>query len=208
MSYGIEIVRKGDQKTSKWSGGTTTELFIYPKDAIYSERNFEWRLSSAIVDIEESVFTSLPGIERIIMIIEGELLLKHEGHHTAKLKKYEQDSFSGNWTTRSFGKVRDFNLMMKKGSSGSLEAIFINENESIDVKLKKELEVSKKFSSKAQAFYIVKGNIEVNFSDDKKETLSQGDLLLISGSLEEDFPLMRVRNGNEKAEIIKADICV
>ena len=46
------------------------------------------------------------------MIIEGQLLLEHEGHHNATLKALEQDSFSGDWTTTSFGKVTDFNLML------------------------------------------------------------------------------------------------
>ena len=30
MSYNIEIIRENQYKTSKWSGGTTTELYIYP----------------------------------------------------------------------------------------------------------------------------------------------------------------------------------
>ena len=105
MSYNIEIIRKNQLKTSEWSGGTTTELYIYPKDSLYGNRNFKWRLSSAKVEAEQSTFTSLQGISRIIMVIEGELLLKHEGHHNAVLKAFEQDRFSGEWTTTSFGKV-------------------------------------------------------------------------------------------------------
>ena len=37
MCYSIELIRKEEQKTTNWSGGTTTELAIYPKDAIYSQ---------------------------------------------------------------------------------------------------------------------------------------------------------------------------
>ena len=206
MAYRIEIVRKDNQKISKWSGGTTKELFIYPKDAIYSEGNFKWRLSSAVVDVEESVFTSLPRVERIIMVIQGELLLKHEGHHTVNLKQYEQDSFSGHWITRSFGKVRDFNLMMEKGNCGKLEVIFINENENIDIVWEKHLDNSKIVSSKAVAFYMVKGKVEVNFLNGKKEILYEEDLLLISGDLGDDLPLTKIKNSSEKAEIIKAEV--
>ena len=36
MSYNIEIIRKNQYKTSEWSGGTTTELYIYPVDSQYS----------------------------------------------------------------------------------------------------------------------------------------------------------------------------
>ena len=45
--------------TSKWSGGSTTELFIWPKDASYAERRFNIRISTATVDVESSTFTRL-----------------------------------------------------------------------------------------------------------------------------------------------------
>ena len=135
MSYNIEIIRENQHKTSKWSGGTTTELYIYPEDSLYGQRNFKWRLSSAKVEVEKSTFTSLPGISRHIMVIEGELFLEHEGHHNATLKAFEQDSFSGEWTTTSFGKVTDFNLMLAKGYKGKLEAISFNSGEFKDILL-------------------------------------------------------------------------
>lgn len=63
MKCEIKVITKEQQKTSTWSGGTTTQLAIYPEDADYGKRNFTWRLSSATVEAEESVFTSLPGIK-------------------------------------------------------------------------------------------------------------------------------------------------
>ena len=39
------------------------------------------------------------------MIIDGELELEHEGHHNTKLSRFDKDRFSGDWTTRSYGKV-------------------------------------------------------------------------------------------------------
>ena len=45
MSYNIEIIRENKHKTSEWSGGTTTELYICPVGAIYDQRNFKWRIS-------------------------------------------------------------------------------------------------------------------------------------------------------------------
>ncbi|SDK12142.1 HutD family protein [Natronincola ferrireducens] len=104
MTYEIELIKKHQLQTNRWSGGTTTQLAIYPKDAIYSnEGNFTWRLSSARVEVEESVFTPLPNIQRVLMIIEGELLLQHQGHHKSILKPFDQDRFSGSWTTKSVG---------------------------------------------------------------------------------------------------------
>ena len=36
----IERISAQRFSTSKWSGGSTTELFIWPKDASYAERRF------------------------------------------------------------------------------------------------------------------------------------------------------------------------
>lgn len=109
MACEIELIRNNELLTSKWLGGTTTEIAIYPKDALYREKNFIWRLSSAKVEIDESTFTSLPGIIRIIMILKGKLKLEHIGHHKCTLEPFQQDIFSGSWETKSYGKVTDFN---------------------------------------------------------------------------------------------------
>jgi environmental stress-induced protein Ves len=54
------------------------------------------------------------------MILDGALELIHEGRYTKHLKPFDQDTFSGEWSTRSKGKVTDFNLMLKGGAEGSL----------------------------------------------------------------------------------------
>lgn len=117
------VIRRGEQKTSAWSGGTTTELFIYPENAVYAERNFEIRISSATVDLEESSFTSLAGYTRYIMPLKGTMRLIHKGHHEAELKPLETDIFMGDWSTECFGKCVDFNLMHTKGWDGALNIV-------------------------------------------------------------------------------------
>ena len=42
------------------SGGTTTQIAIFPSDTPYSTRDFLWRVSSAVVTDEKSIFTPLP----------------------------------------------------------------------------------------------------------------------------------------------------
>ena len=54
------IFKEENYKLSKWSGGSTRELAIYPANAEYLDRDFLWRLSSADSDKEESSFTKLP----------------------------------------------------------------------------------------------------------------------------------------------------
>ena len=44
--------------TSKWSGGETTELYIYPADYQYKKRDFLFRISRATIPKEKSIFTN------------------------------------------------------------------------------------------------------------------------------------------------------
>ena len=40
--------------TTLWSGGTTTQMAIAPEGAVYADRDFLWRFSSAKVELEHS----------------------------------------------------------------------------------------------------------------------------------------------------------
>ena len=96
-------------KKTNWSGGTTSELFIFPEGSEFNIGNYLFRLSIATVEIEESTFTRLPDVNRTLMVLEGILKLEHEGHHKATLKPLEFDNFKGDWNTKSWGKVTNFN---------------------------------------------------------------------------------------------------
>lgn len=176
MGYEVKLITKEQQKTSKWSGGTTTQLAIYPEDADYGKRNFLWRLSTATVEAEESVFTSLPGIDRIIMILKGEIVLEHEGRYKKVLGKFDQDSFSGSWVTKSIGQAIDFNLMMREGCQGRLEAIILEKDEVKNITFEKKEE----FSCSVQAIYIVAGSVVLQLPERDPIQLQQGDMILIS----------------------------
>jgi environmental stress-induced protein Ves len=116
----VQQFTAGERTTINWASGTSTQILIYPADGSFAERNFLFRISTATVEAEESTFTFFEGITRHLMILKGELELVHEGRYTKHLKPYEQDTFSGEWSTRSKGKVTDFNLMLKEGARGSL----------------------------------------------------------------------------------------
>ncbi len=117
------LYKEENYSISNWSGGKTKELAIYPKGQKYIDRDFIWRLSSATVDLEESDFTRLPDYDRVLMVLDGEVVLEYNGERVAKLKTLEQDSFDGAWKTKSFGKITDFNLMVRKGNRGFLDVI-------------------------------------------------------------------------------------
>lgn len=202
----IKTLKKEDYKTSSWSGGTTTELLIFPPEALYSERNFIWRLSSANVNVEASTFTSLPGISRIIMVLEGELVLEHEGHHKALLKAFQQDSFSGAWITNSYGKVTDFNLMMAEGCRGKLEMLSIEPGKETKLSFNNE-KSQNEYGHITEAFYCASGEIEVIINENKRSKLLQGDLVYIDNLIRKNNISLRLLNViSSEAKLIKSTI--
>lgn len=111
----LKMLTEADFQTTNWSGGKTTELYISPENSSYSERNFDFRISRAVVEAEASVFTKLPGVTRYLSILEGALTLQINEDLTLALNPYEICQFQGDWDVKSFGKAMDFNLMIQKG---------------------------------------------------------------------------------------------
>ena len=106
---------------SQWSGGTTTEVFIWPKGANYATREFQVRISSATVELEESDFTALPGVTRYIVPLQGGFTLTHPGQSPVVMGPLtEPYRFSGEIATHCVGRATDFNLMLK-GVEGKMD---------------------------------------------------------------------------------------
>lgn len=194
MMHSIKIIKKNQQKTSLWSGGKTTQLAISPEDADYSLRNFNWRISTAEVEVEESLFTHLPGINRVIMILDGEMYLEHEGQRSTFLRPFELDRFDGGWTTKSKGKVTDFNLMLANEFKGDLAAIHLGK-ENPDVRLV--------LNGQTEIFYCVDGAVHVDPSEDEAFLLEKGDTMIINSEIM-NITLQRDKDIN--ASIIRASI--
>ena len=120
-------------QTAKWAKGTTTELLKFPPESDFLKRDFIFRISTATVEAEESTFSDFSGLTRILMVLEGSITLIHEGRYQKHLNPYDQDTFDGSWSTRSIGKVRDFNVMFNKQARASLCSISIASNQSQDI---------------------------------------------------------------------------
>ena len=117
----IRHLTAADFRSSTWSGGTTTELYLYPEHGSYAARDFLFRISSATVDLEESDFTPLPGVERYITPLSGGFTLTHPGMPPVVLPALATPyGFSGGIATHCVGKATDFNLMLK-GCAGRME---------------------------------------------------------------------------------------
>lgn len=120
----IKVLKSEDYNKSTWAGGATTQLAISPANAEYADRDFIWRVSSAVVELQSSDFTVLPDYNRLISVIEGSINLSHSGGELINLAPYDIHSFDGGADTRSEGICTDFNLMTRKGKCiGELEAI-------------------------------------------------------------------------------------
>jgi Uncharacterized protein conserved in bacteria len=166
----LELTRKRELILSQWSGGTTTQLAIFPKDAGYLDRNFQFRLSTSEIAVEESVFTFLPGVSRVLLVLEGELRLHHPGRYAKVLRKFDTDTFMGDWQTRSLGRATDFNLMTTGSIHGHLEGITLKKGSSMNIELSEIHDVA--------GIYSFKGEHTVEVADHKVE-LSAGDNLLL-----------------------------
>ena len=196
--FDINIITREQQQTSAWAGGTTTQIAIYPADSSYVNRDFLWRLSSAVVELDESNFTKLPGFDRHLMVLEGALKLVHSEHHSVMLMQYEQDSFRGSWNTVSFGRAKDFNLMLKEGVNGRLEHYISAVGQRFSMKLEKVCQKQGFF-----ACYCYKGQISIEAMG-KFEALAEGDFMLIN--YDDSLPLIAENNGDIECSLIAAFI--
>lgn len=168
----IKTIARDKLSSNRWEGGTTTQLYIYPENELYENRDFKFRISSAKVELDESTFTKLPNIKRKIMILEGKLKLVHENQHSVILGKFDQDTFYGDWNTKSYGKVTDFNLMLNENTDGIIEYV--------DLEDEKIITCSKdnNYENLTEIFYCVKGKINISV-DDKYEQLKTGDMAIV-----------------------------
>lgn len=113
----LQLITKNEWKTSQWGGGETHEVYLYPVTGNYQERNFNARISMATTnDASKSAFTSLPGVERFISLLEGDMHLFFEGRYDRVMQPYDIVNFQGDWSVYTMGKYADFNLMIKGGT--------------------------------------------------------------------------------------------
>lgn len=167
----ITVLTNQDYKTSEWSGGSTTQLYISPANASYAERNFDFRISSAKVEVPESTFTALPGVNRKLMILEGEITLNHENEHSKTLQKFEVDTFNGDWKTTAIGTCTDFNLMTTGNQTGELNYLQLLANHY------KKLIVEENYHT--VCLYLHSGSIYVEINN-KLYNLKKESLLVLS----------------------------
>ncbi|MDK9710539.1 HutD family protein [Acidaminobacter sp.] len=211
------LIKKQQMTASRWSGGTTTQIDIFPEGSTYGSRDFLFRVSSATIEESPSQFTALPDYQRWITMLSGPVVLEH-GQETGpeelerlELQPLEIHSFDGGMPTKSVGEARDFNLMLRKGLVGNMLALSIGPQ--ADPKLiEKWLSDRRPENLGHLAVYWPEGTsvadkaqageeaaLQVGF-DSRNVLLNQGDYLRLSGpvkalkevrlSLDEDITLL------------------
>lgn len=119
------IVRKEQMTVNRWSGGTTTQIDLFPACSTYGGRDFAFRVSSAVIEESPSHFTALPDYQRWIAMLSGPVVLEHapqtqESALKVELAPLQVHAFDGGMPTTSFGEAKDFNLMLRKGLFGKM----------------------------------------------------------------------------------------
>lgn len=116
----MEIIRFAELRSEPWrnGGGVTRELASHPKAASAQDGAWDWRVS--IADISKAGdFSAFPGMERVLTVIDGELLLLTVDGAEHPLEKYRPFKFSGEAAAHGdlpTGDIRDLNVITRMGS--------------------------------------------------------------------------------------------
>lgn len=107
----IELIRKETVAVSRWSGGETRAYAIYPRDAVYADRDFDFRISSATIEDVPSQFTNFEGYHRYLAMLDNHVQLTLNGVNQ-RYEKHQLFAFQSTDLITSYTQGTDFNLML------------------------------------------------------------------------------------------------
>lgn len=99
--------------TTTWAGGKTTQFFLLPEGSDFQKRQFDLRISSATIEVEESLFSDFKGYQRCITTLDHSIVIQHNGQKKEIINPYQLHFFSGADKTVSFGRCVDFNVIYR-----------------------------------------------------------------------------------------------
>ena len=166
------LIKGSERKVSLWAGGSSSQICIWPQDAQYADRNFLYRISTAMADTDEwSAYTALPGVCRHLLMLNGSAQVKHEGHYDLLMQPYEDiDVFDGGWESSAKGKVCDFNLMCREHCEGKMYVL------STDSEIPVE-------NTAHRLIFCAEGEADVVFHDETIHLCKEDALLLIPAAI-------------------------
>ncbi|MBD1592519.1 HutD family protein [Arthrobacter sp. S1_S22] len=115
----MEIIRFADLKPEPWrnGGGVTRQIAGHTGAASGHDGGWDWRVSIAEVG-KAGDFSPFPGMERVLTVVEGELLLLTVDGAEHPLEKYRPFRFPGGADTTCAlptGNVRNLNVITRAG---------------------------------------------------------------------------------------------
>ena len=129
----VTLLRAKDFQVSDWSGGKTKQLYLSPPTGHYGKRDFDYRLSTATVELTESQFSDLSGFHRILMSLDHTLHLHNASRQEETvLAPFTPYFFEGSDSITSRGTCTDFNLIYSDHYQGQMLAISDREELSQD----------------------------------------------------------------------------
>ena len=120
----VTLLRANDFQVSDWSGGKTKQLYLSPPTGHYGKRDFDYRLSTATVELAESQFSDLSGFHRILMSLDHTLHLHNASRQEETvLDPFTPYFFEGSDSITSRGTCTDFNLIYSNHYQGQMIAV-------------------------------------------------------------------------------------
>ncbi|WP_311164273.1 HutD family protein [Streptococcus cristatus] len=120
----VTLLKSNDFQVSDWSGGKTKQLYLFPPTGHYGKREFDYRLSTATVELAESQFSDLSGFHRILMSLDHTLHLHNASRQEETvLAPFTPYFFEGSDSITSRGTCTDFNLIYSDHYQGQMLAI-------------------------------------------------------------------------------------
>ncbi|MGO4448479.1 HutD family protein [Phyllobacterium sp. TAF24] len=113
----MRVLRAADHRQMSWKNGkgVTTEIAVFPEGA--SVDSFDWRISMAKVP-DSGPFSAFAGINRVLVVLEGEMVLTVDGGSPEKLDpSCPAMGFPGDRPTSAevLHAVTDLNIMIRRG---------------------------------------------------------------------------------------------
>ena len=167
----VTLLRANDFQVSDWSGGKTKQLYLSPPTGHYGKRNFDYRLSTATVELAESQFSDLSGFHRILMSLDHTLHLHNASRQEETvLAPFTPYFFEGSDSITSRGTCTDFNLIYSDHYQGQMLAISDREELSQD---------------EAIQFIYALSDLRVTGTDLPSLNLETGQLLIVEKEAQE-----------------------
>ena len=124
----MEIIRYAELKAHPWrnGGGVTREVARHPRtpsvqtapQITAQDNSWDWRVSIAEVS-KAGPFSAFAGMDRVLTVIDGELLLLSVDGAEHPLEKYRPFRFSGDAAAAGAlptGDIRDLNVITRNGA--------------------------------------------------------------------------------------------